>query len=61
VRGEVVVVREAQHHVAVEVRVGGLPEPLTAYVDRRTVRALALLPGRRVAAALRDALHVIPE
>jgi ABC-type Fe3+/spermidine/putrescine transport system ATPase subunit len=61
VRGEIAALRDEGHHVAVLVRVDGLPAPLTVWVGRGAARAGALQLGQPVAADLAHAIHVLYE
>ncbi len=59
VRGEITGLRDEAHHLAVLLRVAGLPDLLTIYVGRQLARSADLQLGRSVAADLRHAIHVL--
>lgn len=60
-RGRVTAIADEGNYVAVSIQVNGLPEPLTVYASRQSVRAQRLEFGAAVTADVRKALHVICE
>jgi len=60
-RGEVVGLTDEGNYVAVQLRVAGLPTPLTAYVSRHSVRSHMVELGTFVIADVERAIHVLCE
>jgi ABC-type sugar transport system ATPase subunit len=60
-RGEVMALTDEGNYVAVQLRVTGLPAPLTAYVSRHFVRTNKLELGSLVTADVNRAIHVLKE
>lgn len=60
-RGDVTALTDEGNYVAVQLRVIGLPAPLTAYVSRHLVRTNKLQLGSVVAADVSRAIHVLKE
>lgn len=58
-RGEVTALTDEGHYVAVQLRVSGLPAPLTAYVSRHVVRSQGLELGAVVTADVARAIHIL--
>jgi ABC-type sugar transport system ATPase subunit len=58
-RGEVMALTDEGNYVAVQLRVIGLPAPLTAYVSRHFVRTEKLGLGSVVTADVNRAIHVL--
>jgi len=59
--GEVTALTDEGNFVAVQLRVSGLPAPLTAYVSRHFVRTNKLELGSVVTADVNRAIHVLKE
>jgi ABC-type sugar transport system ATPase subunit len=59
--GEVAALTDESNYVAVQLRVMGLPTPLTAYVSRHFVRSNKLELGSLVTADVERAIHVLTE
>ncbi len=59
--GEVTALTDEGNFVAVQLRVTGLPAPLTVYVSRHFVRSNKLELGRAVTADVHRAIHVLKE
>ena len=59
--GEVIALTDEGHYVAVQLRVEGLPAPLTAYVSRHSVRSHMLELGGVVTADVDRAIHILRE
>ncbi len=60
-RGEVTALTDEGNYVAVQLRVAGLPAPLTAYVSRHFVRSQMLALGSDVTADVERAIHILRE
>ena len=60
-RGEVTALTDEGNYVAVQLRIAGLPAPLTAYVSRHFVRTNKLELGSIVTADVNRAIHVLKE
>jgi putative spermidine/putrescine transport system ATP-binding protein len=58
-RGEVIGLIDEGSHVAVQLKVEGLPAPLIAYVSRHIGRSHMLELGKSVAADVAGAIHVM--
>jgi ABC-type sugar transport system ATPase subunit len=60
-QGRVAGIADEGNYVAVSIQVDGLPESLTVYTSRQSVRAQKLELGASVTADVRKALHVVCE
>ncbi len=60
VAGKVAGLLDEGGHIAVQVRVPGLPRPLAVHLTRQAFRELGLGLGDEVTADAADALHVVP-
>ena len=58
-RGEIIALTDEGHYVAVQLRVDGLPAPLTAYVSRHSVRSHRFELGAVVTADVERAIHIL--
>jgi molybdate/tungstate transport system ATP-binding protein len=60
-RCEVAALTDEGNYVAVQLRVAGMPSPLTAYTSRHIIRSHRLELGSPVTAGVEQAIHVLTE